>query len=391
MLENQFIQFSDSMQPNGCTPIPLVVGSNKFLINNENVGPAINDVRNINSIAAVRLLNGYEKNIPFTKNIYDDTALIDLTIGEELKQMECFALKIGISTYKTYEFQRFEYYGYVSEEGDEEINTFRLSNDFVEDEYIVRFSDYVRIYGEWHLSGETTDVNGSISIGSYGRNGEFSSHSAPIVNGIIQDTAIRLFPGGEVTFYLEISTIDGIVPDGAHSFIRIDNDMGHSDPEVNLKRTGGALSVYSNVLKVINETADISHIAYRCNEDSFGFPFSQINELIISQFIPIRLYSPQNVQEDKTYVKANGNVVTLFAKYYKEWEGETEYLSAEMHDKIVAALSCDEVYINDKRVTKSDKYQVDWENYDLDCDGVTKLARATFKVRENITQRNSNF
>lgn len=152
---------------------------------------------------------------------------------------------------------------------------------------------------------------------------------------------------------------------------------------------------YSQPLIFVPRTG-FSYVQYWCNEDAFGFPFQTKGQELqlktgVSLFLPIRLHSPQNVQEDKTYVKSNGEVVTLYAKYYREWEGETEFLSAEMHDKIVAALSCDEVYIDGKRVTKSDNYQVDWENYDLDCDGVTKIARATFKVRENTNQRNSNF
>lgn len=147
---------------------------------------------------------------------------------------------------------------------------------------------------------------------------------------------------------------------------------------------------YSNPLVIADESVKFSQLFYSCSEDAFGFPFQSAGEYA-GFYVPLLISSPQNVQDDKTYVKANGEVVTLFAKYYKEWEGETEYLSAEMHDKIVAALSCDFVYINGKRVTKSDKYQVDWENYDLDCDGVTKLARATFKVRENTNQRNSNY
>lgn len=155
--------------------------------------------------------------------------------------------------------------------------------------------------------------------------------------------------------------------------------------------------IFSNPIVVIQEDYGFSEVGYKCNEDALGFPFDSAddyddateNRAVIS--LPIRLKSPQNAQEDKTYVKATGEVVTLYAKYYKEWEGETEYLSEAMHDKIVAALACDEVYINGKRVTKSDKYQVDWENYDLDCDGKTKLAKATFKVRANVTQRNSNY
>lgn len=179
--------------------------------------------------------------------------------------------------------------------------------------------------------------------------------------------------------------LDDSVPYGSIFFLRI--------------RLSNALYMYSQPLLHVLQADEslLSTLKYRCDEDALGFPFTTTqggeydDKAYAIADVPIRLHSPQNVQDDKTYVKANGEVVTLYAKYYKEWDGETEYLSAEMHDKIVAALSCDEVYINYKRVTKSDKYQVDWENYDLDCDGVTKLARATFKVRENITQRNSNF
>lgn len=151
-----------------------------------------------------------------------------------------------------------------------------------------------------------------------------------------------------------------------------------------------AFSKYSQPI-VFVPGEGFSFLKYKCDEDAFGFPFHTLNDVYAQISLPINMYAPQFAQDDKTYVKANGEVVTLYAKYYKEWECETEYLSAEMHDKIVAALSCDEVYIDGKRVTKSDNYQVDWENYDLDCDGVTKLARATFKVRENTSQRNSNY
>lgn len=147
---------------------------------------------------------------------------------------------------------------------------------------------------------------------------------------------------------------------------------------------------YSNRAYVRVPSDGFSILRYRCSEDAFGFPFTQTSNLV-SFPVLLTLNSPQYSQDSKSYERKNGNVITLFAKYYKEWEGETDYLSEAMHDKIIAALSCDEVFINGKRVTKTDNYQIDWENYDLDCDGKTKLARATFKVRENITQRNSNY
>ena len=160
----------------------------------------------------------------------------------------------------------------------------------------------------------------------------------------------------------------------------------------------GSTYLYSQPLLRIPQADEskFASVRYRCEEDAFGFPFTttaggEEEYAFASAYLPIRLHSPQNVQEDKTYVKTNGEVVTLYAKYYKEWELETEFLSAEMHDKIIAALSCDYLYINGKRVTKSDNYQIDWDNYDIDCDGTTKIAKATCKVRENITNRNSNY
>jgi len=156
---------------------------------------------------------------------------------------------------------------------------------------------------------------------------------------------------------------------------------------------GASSPTYKYSQPIIRVPDDFTFISvkYRCDEDAFGFPFGSNPGKYAVISLPIRMHSPQNTQDDKTYEKRDGTIVTLYAKYYKEWECVTEFLSEAMHDKIVAALACDEVYFDGKRVTKSDKYSVDWENYDLDCDGETKLAKATFKVRENITHRNSNF
>lgn len=136
---------------------------------------------------------------------------------------------------------------------------------------------------------------------------------------------------------------------------------------------------------------EFAFIRYRCNEDAFGFPFSLNENYYMSMFVRIKLTNPQNTQEDKTYIKANGEIVTLYAKYSKEWNAKTDFYSESWHDKIMAALSCDELYINETRLTKSENYTIDWENYDLDCDGKTKLAVATFKLKANTNQRNSNY
>ena len=150
--------------------------------------------------------------------------------------------------------------------------------------------------------------------------------------------------------------------------------------------------VFSNLL-INDPQADISNVKYSCHEDAFGFVFGKTDndqEVYIQQPMPIRLHSPQFKQEDKVYVKRNGEQVVLYANITKECDGETDYIPMEWHEKILMALSCDDVYINGERVTKSDNYEIDHENFTYSDCGI-QLLRATFKVTTNVTQRNSNY
>lgn len=151
-------------------------------------------------------------------------------------------------------------------------------------------------------------------------------------------------------------------------------------------------AAYSNLL-INDPQAELSSVKYACNENAFGFIFGKTdneNDIYIQHPMPINIHSPQFKQEDKIYTKLNGEQVVLYATVSREYEGETDYIPEEWHKKIIAALSCDKVYINGERVTKSGSYDIDWEKCDTACDG-TKLARATFKVSDNIMQRNSNY
>lgn len=159
-----------------------------------------------------------------------------------------------------------------------------------------------------------------------------------------------------------------------------------------IKTDSSGYAIYSNLL-INDPQADISNVKYSCHEDAFGFVFGKTDndqEMYIQQTLPIRLYSPQFKQEDKVYVKRNGEQVVLFANITKEYDGETDYIPMEWHEKILMALSCDEVYINRERVTKSGNYEIDHDNCTYSDCGI-KLMRATFKVTTNVTQRNSNY
>ncbi|GEM_PF-2278142 len=163
----------------------------------------------------------------------------------------------------------------------------------------------------------------------------------------------------------------------------IDSDEENADVEI---------LAYSNLLRYVgNEDGYLSRLTYYCNEEQFGFPFYKHNRTksAIQLALPIRVSKPQYKQTDKIYENRNGEQIVLYATINKEYEGETDYIPEEWHEKIVAALSCDEVYINGERVTKSDSYEIDQDNYTYSDCGI-RLTRATFKVKTNVTQRNSN-
>lgn len=157
---------------------------------------------------------------------------------------------------------------------------------------------------------------------------------------------------------------------------------------------------YSNMLQyVCNNNEHLSGLSYFCNDPQFGIPFStyRVSSGLRPKYakgveniaLPIRISKPQYKQTDKIYENRNGEQIVLYATINKEYEGETDYIPDEWHEKIVTALSCDEVYINDERVTKSDSYEIDQDNYTYSDCGI-RLTRATFKVKTNVTQRNSN-
>lgn len=148
------------------------------------------------------------------------------------------------------------------------------------------------------------------------------------------------------------------------------------------------VKIFSSILQRVNRE-DFSHVQYRCTNSEFGFPFSEVADSWVRCWLPIKLSKPQFSQSDKTYTKRTGEVVVLYAEITKEYDATTDYVDADFHEKIVTALSCDEVLIDDEPFYKSDKYNIEWDNHSYDERGA-KVAMATFKVKSSIMKRNSN-
>lgn len=230
-----------------------------------------------------------------------------------------------------------------------------------------------------------------------------------------EDWLVPTIENEEISFFVyaqEGVSIDIVTPDGAYviedgAIIDVHSTADPSYQQVLLRvteniavydkfrvRMTADTTHYSNLMVRMPGNMNLSSLQYSCKEEAFELPFgydaSRGGYPYLKQTMPIRIYNQQFKQEDKIYTKRTGENVVLYASINVEYSGETDYIPIEWHEKIVYALSCDDVLINGKKVTKSDNYEVDHDNYTYSDSGV-KLLRATFKVKENITKRNSNY
>lgn len=243
-----------------------------------------------------------------------------------------------------------------------------------------------------------------------GKNGEIESESCDIALPFAfgREGTSAFFTNGTILYevIVGIVNVDGttksqksiFVSTSSLRYIQLQLSSYWTDEEVAEMLDDGELfrfylydmdfDYYSNVFRYTRSIDGLSTIKYKCNEDTLGFPFASYGGYA-SALLPILIKAPQYSQDDKTYVKQDGSVVTLYSQARKEWDGETEYLTESIHDKIMVALMCDELYVDGVRVSKSGSYDVDWDNYDTIDD--TKVAKASFKVQSNMVSRNSNY
>lgn len=121
-----------------------------------------------------------------------------------------------------------------------------------------------------------------------------------------------------------------------------------------------------------------SLLEYSCDENSYGFDYCQADTPNKVR-LPINISRPQIKTEKIVYTKSNGGIITTKAIKKKEYEGETENLTEDIHEKIDIALDHDNVHITNKHYTggisKSGDYDVEWIKF-LDL----PVAPAKFKA-----------
>ena len=87
-----------------------------------------------------------------------------------------------------------------------------------------------------------------------------------------------------------------------------------------------------------------SKITYTNNEDAFGFYYAS-NLILNSIRLPMYAVNPAFDIEQKTYVRSNGIRTKVFARLAKKYKFVTDFLTEELHQKLVVALNHDNVLI----------------------------------------------
>lgn len=150
----------------------------------------------------------------------------------------------------------------------------------------------------------------------------------------------------------------------------------------------GSTYYMSNLFRYVSDTSETVLVKYLCSEAQFGFDYT-IDNSYNQVRLPILARLPQFPQEDKVYIDGNGVRRLLYSKVDKEYNLETEYIPEDWHEKLIIALSHDEVYFDGERLQKSAAYEINYDEFDeLPCG--TRLYKASAKLSKNVTQRNNN-
>lgn len=394
MYENQFIQFTQAIDPlDNCMPLPVVFGGDgiAFFV------PTDNNDAEFSVVDA-------EGN-PFTHNgntlhnkfrslagnyaagmFYDGIALFRSklfpanTARDYVAPDECFRIKIH------------------SEETLANVSAFTYAVDassIAQGESIVRTIDIEGLTDKTFAKGTYTLKIPKIYVRYWGSNGvpyqQYANIQISAGSQIIFNQSAYFYPAdiectftANSSFRLSVRVQFGYYTGGRTSGDAFTFEFASS---ATLKDAIG-VDWYSNLLRRYeNPKGELALLSYTCDTETFDLPFTSSRP--IRQWLPIWLNKPAFNQKDEIYEKLSGERVVLFATINKELQAQTDYIPEWWHERIVLALSCDKVFVNGTRLTKSDNYDIDWDNHtEADC-GVW-LAKAKWKMVANVTSRNSN-
>lgn len=136
------------------------------------------------------------------------------------------------------------------------------------------------------------------------------------------------------------------------------------------------------------DTTNNTLLKYWSDRLVFGFPYDS-DELPNQVRLPIKIHQPQFPQADEIYTDGVGTRHLLTSRVDKEYTLDTDYMSVQMHERLIVALSHKNVYIGGEKLQRSGAYEIDYENeYISDCG--EKLYKGSARMIRNTTLLNLN-
>lgn len=389
MLENQFIQFKETLPSDDCEfALPIVLGGEgiSFFANGQS-GTRVSNFKICNKNGDE--ISGLSENISVVDGYaglffgdaasgmhFNKTTMLARLCGED-----CVRIKYALGQELKREVSQTFTEEYLEEHGDTGETGYECKI------FINVGEQYANYRVEVDVNFKGSDNGGGCPIikDEYGNTTEYVSY-APYggtkgtLVGDVDESGMIVF---EVVFTGFFTISDVIDSFGIFSLT-----PSHPD-EDNVIIVTSTTFFYSNLLHIVEDSDGLALIKYVCDEDAFGFPFGSGGTKYLRQWVPIRIDDPQFKISDKTYEKLNGEKVVLYAAISKEYNLETEYIPEEWHDKLIAALCSDHVFIDGVSLNKSGEYSIEWDKYTTaDCG--KKIVRGTCKMTTNFNIRNSN-
>lgn len=158
----------------------------------------------------------------------------------------------------------------------------------------------------------------------------------------------------------------------------------------------------SNCFIVIEDECDTSRLSYNNRDNSFGFLYAtdKYDAVSVPYYnrvrLPFILNGPQFPEEEKGYVKSNGQEVKLMHRIYKEYPIETSWWDEVIHERFIVATAHDNVLINctfarvqDLSFRREKNIEIEWpDTYGVKtakATGTLRLANARASLNTNCT------
>lgn len=138
--------------------------------------------------------------------------------------------------------------------------------------------------------------------------------------------------------------------------IQIPKDTGDERPEY------VSLGTSVQCFQRIPDVCYSSRLTYYNNEDAFGlnYPSSTWKNAIR---LPIYFRNPQTKNDQDVYVRSNGTRTKLYARLSKQYQGLVDNVTEEVHQKLVIALSHDNVtFVTDNNYSLECTFEQEYNN-----------------------------